>query len=428
MSRIVFDRVSYLTPDGVIAVANIRIVEGIITEITDEAIACVPGDERISLPHKLLLPGLVNAHGHAPMSLLRGLKDDAPLAEWLQAHMWPAEARYTAADVRAGAMLAMMEMIASGTTTFLDMYDHMDVVAQAVEDVGMRAVLSRGIIGLCSEVEQAAKVAQAQAFVRDWHGAAQGRITAMVAPHALYTCPPALVETLIGVAHAYRVPLHIHLSETAHEVAQHVVQYGMRPPVHLQQLGAYDLSLVVAHAVHVDDAEIAAFAAHGVSVVHNPRSNLKLASGVAPIPQMLQAGVNVCLGTDSAASNNNLDMFQELRTAALVHKGITYDPTAVPAHAAWHMATRAGAQALQLPHVGHIAVGMQADVIAIDVRAPHLQPNAKLPSHIVYAASGADVTDVWTAGKRLLCNREYTTIDEERVRFDVAQACARIRA
>jgi 5-methylthioadenosine/S-adenosylhomocysteine deaminase len=202
----------------------------------------------------------------------------------------------------------------------------------------------------------------------------------------------------------------------------------MRPPVHLQQLGAYDLSLVVAHAVHVDDAEIAAFAAHGVSVVHNPRSNLKLASGVAPVPQMLQAGVNVCLGTDSAASNNNLDMFQELRTAALVHKGITYDPTAVPAHAAWHMATRAGAQALQLPHVGHIAVGMQADVIAIDVRAPHLQPNAKLPSHIVYAASGADVTDVWTAGKRLLCNREYTTIDEERVRFDVAQACARIRA
>jgi 5-methylthioadenosine/S-adenosylhomocysteine deaminase len=382
-------------------------------------------EEIVDGRRKLYMPGLINTHGHAPMAILRGLQDDAPLHVWLQQHMWPAEARFTAKDVRAGAMLAIVEMMRTGTTTFLDMYDRMEIVAEAVAQTGMRACLSRGIIGLCSVEEQREKLAQAIQFVQQWHHGAQGRITTMIAPHAPYTCPPALLTQLIEASAQYDVPLHIHLSETAEEVSQNVATYGVRPVAHLMNLGCFARPTLVAHAVHVDEAEIAVFAQHSVAVSHNPRSNLKLGSGVAPVVAMQRAGVCVALGTDSAASNNNLDMFQEMRTAALLHKGVLCDPTVIPIHTALNMATVHGATALQLTQIGELAVGMKADMIALDLDAPHLQPTDALLSHLVYSASGSDVVDVWIDGKRVLNNRVCTTIDEEKVRYDaqIARQC-----
>jgi 5-methylthioadenosine/S-adenosylhomocysteine deaminase len=370
----------------------------------------------LDLTGHLVMPGLINTHGHAAMSLLRGYSDDEALQVWLEQKMWPNEAKYVKADTLAGTNLALVEMLRSGTTTFLDMYDRMDTVAQAVEAAGMRAVLTRGVIGL-SGAEQDAKLAEARALVRDWQGAANGLITTMVSPHAPYTCPPAFIERLIELAHEYNVPLHTHMSETAAEVEQNVRDYGARPVGHLLNLGFFDRpGALVAHAVHLNDAEIEILADKQVAVSHNPASNLKLASGVARVPALLKAGVNVALGTDSAASNNKLDMFSELRLAALLHKGVSGDPTVLPADVVLQMATVNGAKALHLDNVGQLKRGMKADFIALSLDQAHFYPQSNLASHLVYAAgNGADVRHVWIDGKHIVSDGHCLTIDEERV-------------
>ncbi|MEJ8304671.1 amidohydrolase [Saccharibacillus sacchari] len=370
----------------------------------------------------LFMPGLVNSHGHTAMSLLRGYGDDMVLQEWLQQKMWPMEAKFTSNDVYWGSSLSIMEMLKSGTTTFLDMYDHMDRVAEAVEKSGMRASLTRGVIGLCSEEEQERKLADAISFAKTWHGGADGRITVMMSPHAPYTCPPAYIERFVQAAHDLDLPLHTHMSETAAEVEQNVRDYGLRPVAHLEKLGFFSRPSMVAHAVHLNDEEIETLAANKVAVSHNPGSNLKLASGVAKVPQMLKAGVVVSLGTDSSASNNNLDMFEEMRLAALIHKGVSGDPTAVPALEALRMGTLYGAQSLYLENLGTLAAGMKADFVALDIEQAHFLPRTDYVSHIVYSAAGQDVRHVWVDGRQIVKNRECLTLDEEKIRFEAQAA------
>lgn len=364
----------------------------------------------------LFMPGLVNTHGHAAMSLLRGYGDDLALQVWLQEKMWPMEAKFTGEDVYWGTSLSVLEMLKGGTTTFLDMYDHMDRVAEVVELSGIRSVLMRGVIGLCPEEVQNHKLAEAISFARNWHGKADGRITTMISPHAPYTCPPDFFVKFVQAAHDLDLPMHTHMSETKREVEQNVVDYGLRPVAHLEKLGMFTRPSIVAHGVHLNDEEIEILARHDVGVSHNPGSNLKLASGVARVTDLLKAGVKVSLGTDGAASNNNLDMFEEMRLAALIHKGVSGDPTAVPAPEALRIATEYGAKSIFLSDVGRLAVGMKADFIAIDIDQPHLLPHTDLLSHAVYSASAKDVEHVWVNGKQVVKHGECVTLDEEAIR------------
>ncbi|WNQ09248.1 amidohydrolase [Paenibacillus aurantius] len=376
--------------------------------------------------NRLYMPGLVNTHGHAAMSLLRGVGDDLALQVWLQEKMWPNEARFTSKDVKWGTLLSQLEMVKGGTTSFVDMYDHMNEVAQAVELSGMRGVLTRGVIGLCPPEVQQAKLAEAKQFARDWHGKAEGRITTMMAPHAPYTCPPDYIEKIVDAAHELDLPLHTHMSETAREVAENESEYGLRPVAHLEKLGVFSRPCLVAHGVHLNDEEIGVLAKYDVRVSHNPGSNLKLASGVARVPDLLARGVKVSLGTDGAASNNNLDMFEEMRLAALIHKGVSGDPTAVPAAIALQLGTTMGAESIWLQKVGSLAAGMKADFIALDLDQPHFLPASNYLSHVIYSASAKDVTDVWVDGKQLVRKGKCLTLDEEKIKAEFKSRYSRL--
>lgn len=377
---------------------------------------------RIDGSRLAFMPGLINTHGHAAMSLLRGYSDDEVLQTWLQDYMWPMEAKFRDEDVRWGSSLAVLEMLKSGTTTFVDMYDRMDEVAKVVDQSGMRGVLMRGAIGLCPEDVQLQKLDEAVRFAKDWNGQANGRIMTMMSPHAPYTCPPAFIEKFVQAAHDLDLPMHTHMSETAAEVEQNVREYGLRPVEHLDKLGFFSRPAFVAHAVHLNDAEIELLAARGAAVSHNPASNLKLASGVARVPDLLRAGVTVSLGTDSAASNNNLDLFDEIRLAALIHKGVSGDPTVVPAAEALKLATLGGAATIRQPLLGSLQAGMKADFIAIDTDQPHFYPQSDLVSHLAYSGSGRDVVHVWVDGIQVVKDGASTLLDEERIKHE-AQAC-----
>ncbi|WP_379162456.1 amidohydrolase [Paenibacillus sp. sgz5001063] len=392
------------------------IEKDIITYIGEAKPVIEEGTQTIDGSRLLFMPGLVNTHGHTAMSLLRGYGDDMVLQNWLQEKMWPMEEKFTGDDVFWGTSLSVLEMLKGGTTTFLDMYDHMDRVAEVSEQSGMRAVLMRGVIGLCPEDVQNHKLAEAIAFARNWHGKADGRITTMISPHAPYTCPPEFFVKFVQAAHDLDLPMHTHMSETRREVEQNAADYGLRPVAHLEKLGMFTRPSLVAHGVHLNDEEIEILARYNVGVSHNPGSNLKLASGVARVPELLRAGVKVSLGTDGAASNNNLDMFEEMRLAALIHKGVSGDPTAVPAPEALLMATEYGAQSIFLGNTGRLAPGMKADFIALNIDQPHFLPHTDLLSHAVYSASANDVEHVWVDGKQVVKNGQCLTLDEELIR------------
>ncbi|MEX2460782.1 MAG: amidohydrolase [Paenibacillaceae bacterium] len=385
-------------------------------------------DEIIDGKHRLYMPGLVNTHGHAAMSLLRGYGDDLALQVWLQEKMWPMEGKFTAHDVHYGTLLSIVEMVKGGTTCFVDMYDQMNEVAQAVELAGIRGCLTRGVIGFCSPEEQTTKLNEAKQFVKDWQGKAEGRITTMLAPHAPYTCPPDYITRFVEASHELNVPLHTHMSETAREVAENMEQYGQRPVAHLAKLGFFNRPSLLAHAVHLTDEEIEVLARYDVRVSHNPGSNLKLASGIARVVDLRKAGVLVSLGTDSAASNNNLDMFEEMRLAALLHKGISGDPTAIPAATALKMGTIDGANSIWLNKVGSLQVGYKADFIAIDIDQAHFLPRSNFISHLIYSASAKDVTDVWVDGKSLVRAGQCTTLDEEKIKHEFELCFERLTA
>ncbi|MBW7473402.1 amidohydrolase [Paenibacillus oenotherae] len=419
MNRLWIENGTFVTMDESrpVVKGHMVIEQGQITYIGEQAPGpLAEGAERVDGKGLVFMPGLINTHGHAAMSLLRGYSDDQSLQLWLEEKMWPMEAKFTDDDVRWGTSLAVAEMLKSGTTTFVDMYDRMHIVAEVVEQSGIRGLLTRGVIGLCPPEVQDAKLAEAKQFVTDWNGKADGRITTMLSPHAPYTCPPDYIARIVEAAHELNVPLHTHMSESAAEVQQNVNDYGCRPVEHLDKLGFFSRPALLAHAVHLTDDEIALLAERGAAISHNPASNLKLASGVARVPELLKAGVTVSLGTDSAASNNNLDLFDEIRLAALIHKGVSGDPTAVPAWEALKLATVGGARAIwREEQYGMLKEGMKADFIAIDAEQPHFYPQTEIVSHLVYSGSGRDVKHVWIDGRQVVKNGVCLLLDEEKV-------------
>jgi len=382
-------------------------------------------DKTIDAKGMVALPGLINCHTHAAMTLLRSYADDLPLMQWLSERIWPLEERLTGEDVYWGTMLCVLEMIKSGTTTFADMYFFMNDVAKAVRESGIRASLSRGMIGVAPTAQLALE--ESEAFIREWHGGAEGRITTMMGPHAAYTCPPDYLEKVMALAKKFNVGIHIHLAETLQEVNDIRKEYGKSPIAHVNALGLLDFPVLGAHCVHVSPEDINIMKEKNVQVAHNPESNMKLASGIAPVPQMLAAGINVGLGTDGAASNNNLDMLEEMRSAALLHKVNTMDSTAIPSYTALEMATVNGARVLGLEkEIGVLQPGYKADVILIDFEQPHLYPKHDIIAHTVYAAQSADIKTVIIDGRIVMENRRVLTLDETEVLSKVQERALRL--
>lgn len=367
-------------------------------------------------PDFLAMPGLINGHTHAGMTLLRSYADDMPLMQWLQEKIWPFEDKLGAEDIYWGTKLCLLEMISSGTTTLVDMYFAMDRVAQAVEESGFRASLSRGMVGSGPNAELA--VTESQELIKNWHGKANGRIQVLLGPHAPYTCPPDYLKRVIKLSEEYGVGINIHLAETRGEVEDITKQYGKSPIRLMEEVGLFSRPVVAPHCVHVDEEEIQLLAKYGVGVVHNPESNMKLASGVCPVTKMQQAGVKVGIGTDGASSNNNLDLFGEIRSAAFLQK-VNYGATALPAYQALEMATVNGAKALGLEKLGCLAPGYKADVILLDLHKPHFYPRHDIVAHLVYSAHATDVNTVIIDGKVVMEERNVLTIDSEKTIMEV---------
>lgn len=368
----------------------------------------------LDYPHGLILPGLINAHTHAAMALFRGLADDLPLEDWLNSHIFPAERHLDYHFVYWGTRLAVAEMLLSGTTTFCDMYLFTDAVAQAAADTGIRAVVGEVLYDFPSpnygSPENGLKFTEG--LIRSYQG--HPRVRVAVQPHAVYTCSPDLLEKSKALADRYHTRWIIHLAETAKEVADCLEHYGATPVGHLHRLGLLGGNTVADHAVALTDRDMDLLAASGAKVVHCPESNMKLASGMAPVTDLLGLGVPVGLGTDGCASNNNLDMLTELDTAAKLAKVRSLNPTDLPAQEALALATRQGAMVLGLQdEVGILAPGLKADLVVIDLDQPHLTPIYDPYSHLVYAATGADIQTVMVEGRILVEDRRLLSFDLE---------------
>ncbi len=386
--------------------------------------ALAVGAEIIDGAGMVAIPGLVNAHTHVAMTLFRGAGDDLPLMTWLTEHIWPVEARMTDDDVYWGSLLGVAEMLRAGVTSFQDMYWHLPATARAVRESGIRACLSGPIIGAMPGNEDAVACAAEQ--IRAINGENNPLLTACFGPHAPYTVPPAMLTQIIDAAGELGVRINIHLAETAGEVAGHIAQYGATPVKHLHQLGLFNVPVTAAHCVHFSPEEIEILAAADAVVAHCPSSNMKLGSGIAPVPALLRAGVPVALGSDGAGSNNTLDILREVRQAALLHK-VMGDTTAVSAAQALRMATVSGAAALGHADIGVLAPGKLADITLLDFNCAHLQPSAgRQQSHLAYAASGHDVNTVIVHGKVLLRNHQLTTIDEKLIFTKVEEIARRL--
>ncbi len=378
---------------------------------TPEALRKYTGTNTEQLDNHALLPGLINCHTHAAMTLFRGIADDLPLMDWLQNHIWPLEQKWLSPDfVKDGTELAIAEMILGGTTCFNDMYFFPDITAEQVLHHGIRAKVGLIVIDFPSAWAQNSIEYITKGLALKKQLQHSSLCTTAFAPHAPYTVSDATFQNIKMLADELNVPVHIHVHETAHEVEQALTQFGQRPLQRLHDLGLINPSLIAVHMTQLTDEEINLLAISGSHIVHCPESNLKLASGFSPIAKCLSAGINVALGTDGAASNNDLDMFGEMRIAALLGKAVAGDASAIRAMTALRMATINGAKALGLDdYCGSLSIGKEADVISIDLSTLETQPVYCPISHIVYAASRQHVTDVWVAGKRLLKQRQLTT-------------------
>ncbi|KZN25296.1 S-adenosylhomocysteine deaminase [Haladaptatus sp. R4] len=403
-----------LRPDMTVERADVLVNQddGTILSVGDVADA----DETLDAEGDLVIPGLVNAHCHAAMTLLRGYADDKPLGTWLREDVWPVEAELTPEDVRAGTDLGLLEMIKSGTTGFADMYFEMEQVAEAVEEAGLRARIGHGVVTIGRDEDAAREDFQTSLDIaQEFDGAADGRISTAVMPHSLTTVGEEYLDEYVPLAREADVPVHYHANETRDEVAPIVEERGERPLEYARDEGMTEEGDFIAHGVHVNTAEIELLAETGTGVVHCPASNMKLASGMAPVQAMLDAGVTVGLGTDGAASNNDLDMFDEMRDAAMLGKLAANDASAVPAEAVVEMATAGSADAIGF-NSGRIEEGANADLAVIDLSAPHLTPHHDLVSHLAYAVNGSDVRHTIGDGRILMEDREVLTLDEESVR------------
>jgi 5-methylthioadenosine/S-adenosylhomocysteine deaminase len=362
------------------------------------------------------------------MTLFRGLADDLPLDDWLQYHIWPAEAHFLSSEhVRWGTRLALAELLRSGVTTVADMYFFEDDVAEEVKAAGMRGVLAQGILDTTTPqgLDVDANLAYAEALIEKWNG--DDLITPALGPHAPYTVSPELYTRVHALAERHDVLVHTHLAETKTEESQILAKYGVRPVAYLDRAGVLDRRLLAAHCVWLNDDEIALLAERGVGVAHNPRSNLKLASGVAPAPDLVKAGIAVGLGTDGSASNDQLNLFAEIESAALIHKGVRLDPLTMPAQTVMAMATIEGARALHLDHlIGSIEPGKRADLVVIGLEEDNLTPLYSPISHLAYAVHGDDVRAVMIDGRWIVQDRRILTFDDAEARRQVRRIAAEI--
>ena len=401
----------------------------------DDILAAYKAEERIDAGEAIVMPGLVNAHGHAPMALLRGMADDLRLDVWLMGYMMPVENDFV--DPKfcwLGTQLAAAEMIRSGTTTFLDMYYFEEAVADATAQAGLRAVCSQSILKFpapdAPTYEDA--LSQTRDFILRWNG--HPLVIPAVAPHAPYTVTPHLLHEAVGLAQEFDVPLHIHIAETAQEVEDHRQEYGMPPVPWLKKQGIFEAKTSAAHCVHLDEGEITTLTHYNVGVVHNPSSNLKLASGIAPVHQMLEKGLNVGIGTDGPASNNDLDMFEEMRLTSFLGKVSTMDPTVIPARKALEMATIMGARALHIDEItGSLEVGKRADLIIVRMdRVRHAPTYQRDPdnvySRLVYTAHAEDVQHSMVNGRWLMRDHQLLSLDPGDLRAEANAMAQKIDA
>jgi 5-methylthioadenosine/S-adenosylhomocysteine deaminase len=390
---------------------------------TDLAKQKYQGTTTENLENHALLPGLINCHTHAAMTLMRGIADDLPLMDWLQNHIWPLEQKWMSeAFVKDGTDLAIAEMIRGGTTCFNDMYFFPEITAAQAIQNGIRAKIGLIVIDFPSAWAQNSDEYIEKGLALHEQLRLSDLCTTAFAPHAPYTVSDEPLQKIVTLADELELPIHMHIHETLHEVEQAHAQTGLRPLQRLQELGLVNPSLIAVHMTQLSDEEISLFVESGAHIVHCPESNLKLASGFSPVARCLAAGINVALGTDGAASNNDLDMFGEMRTAALLGKAVAGDASAIPAMTALRMATINGAKALELDACcGSLSAGKAADVIAIDLSHLETQPLYCPVSQIVYAASRQQVTDVWVAGKRLLKQRQLTTINLEDLKARITE-------
>lgn len=423
---VTMDEAGTVIEDGAVAIDAGRIVAvGAAAQIA----ARYAGAERIDATGQVIMPGLINTHGHAPMVLFRGLADDLALMDWLNQYIFPAEKATVSPEfVRIGTRLAALEMIESGTTTYADMYYFEEEIARATADAGLRGVLGQTIIRFPVADADTPEIglARAEAFLQEFQG--HPLITAAVAPHAPYTLAPETLQAARALASRYDAPLLIHLAETKDEVAMIRDQYRQTPAQFLDSLGVWDGRSLAAHGVWLDDADLRLLADRRVGLSHNPESNMKLASGTAAVPVWLAHGIPSGLGTDGAASNNDLDMFEAMRVAALLHKHASGDPQALPARQALELATRRGAEALGLAdRIGSLEPGKLADVITVAMDAARQTPLFDPLSHLVYVTRGSDVRTTVVHGRVLMRQGRVVSLDREAVLREARAMAARVR-
>jgi 5-methylthioadenosine/S-adenosylhomocysteine deaminase len=404
--------------------------DAIVAVDTPAAMSRFVASETISVPDQLVLPGLINAHTHAPMVMYRGLADDLALREWLNSYIFPAEAKTVSPEmVRIGTNLAVLEMIESGTTTYADMYYFEEEIARATRSAGLRGVLGETIIQfpVADAKTPADSLGRAERFIREFKG--DPLIVPAVAPHALYTNDKTTLLAAAELGRRYEVPVIIHLAETEDEVALAREKYHLTPTAYLESIGFWGPRTLAAHGVWVTDEDIAVLKRHNVGVSHNPESNMKLASGAAPVVKYLKAQVALGLGTDGAASNNDLDMFEAMRQASFLAKHVTHDPTAIPAQTALDLATIGGARALALEKtIGSLEVGKRADLITVSVSAARQTPLYDPVSHLVYTTRGDDVRTTIVNGRVLMKDRQVRTLDRSAVIAEANRLAAQVRA
>ncbi len=404
--------------DGEMVPADIAIADGVILSMNGAPEGFVP-ETVINGEGKLCMPGLVNTHTHAYMSLFRSYADDVAFDEWLFGRVMPKEDAMTSDDAYWGTMLSCIEMIKSGTTTFCDMHMFPGIPAKAARDAGMRAVITRGLTGTDGGER---RISEALHEWNDWKH--DPMISCMLAPHAIYTCDEPYLRRIKTLAEQTGLPINIHLSESEKEVADCYAAHGCSPVEYLAKLGIFEHKTLAAHCVHVSELDIMLLADCGVSVAHNPKSNLKLANGIAPVKQMLDAGINVCLGTDGAGSNNALNLFSEMNFACLLPKGINKEGAVVSAKEVLRMASVGGAKALGLQNVGALKAGMQADIAILDLGRIAFRPLHDIAGALCYAANGSEVETVLIGGEIVMQNGSLTKIDEEEVYYNIERMTA----
>ncbi|WP_455645352.1 amidohydrolase family protein [Methanosphaera sp.] len=403
---------------------SILIVDDKIQEINDN-LTSSDADKIIDGSDKITMPGLINTHSHVAMTLLRGVGDDQELQTWLNDYIWPKEAKLNDDLVYAGSKLAMAEMIKTGTTTFNDMYFFMEETAKAVDESGMRALLGYGMIDLFDEEKRKSELKVTKDFINNCHNTCDGRVQVAVAPHAPYTCSEEILRESKKLADKHDLKLHIHVSETSQEVTDLENDKNQTPFEYLNNIGVLDKNTIAAHGVWTTSDEMKILEEKEVSISHNPSSNMKLASGIAPVNDYINNNINVSIGTDGVSSNNNLDMFSEMKLTPLLQKVNTLDSKVLPAKSTFDMATKNGAKALGI-NAGEIKEGKLADIILVDTNVPHMTPVRNALSNIIYSALGSDVDTVICNGSILLENKELKTINEKEVIEDAKIAASQL--